>query len=181
MGMSSKIIFLPNGMEAAQAEYTEFPLAEFNENPLIQALSPLANKQEIIQNLMVKPMYKKEEKSADGVYRVHMVNRLFQLFQPLLISIDVWNMVHSLIMQGYLARNPFDKNYRQYVNETGKEIINRSFDINSRTNFRSTAGCGTFIGFSGMGKTTTINRILSNIPQVIIHNEYKGQHFNQIQ
>lgn len=179
--MSSNIIFLPNGMEAVQAEYTDFPLAEFNENPLIQALTPLSNKQEIIQKLMIKPMYKKEEKSTDSVYRVHMVNRLFQLFQPLPISIDVWNMVHSLIMQGYLARNPFDKNYRQYINETGKEIINRSFDINSRTNFRSTAGCGTFIGFSGMGKTTTINRVLGNIPQVIIHNEYKGQHFNQIQ
>lgn len=181
MGMSKNVIFLPNGMEAVQAEYTEFPLEEFNENPLIQALAPLANKKEIIRKLTVKPMYKKEERFADSVYRVHMVNRLFQLFQPLPISIDVWNMVHSLIMQGYLARNPFDKNYKQYINETGKEIINRSFDINSRTNFRSTAGCGTFIGFSGMGKTTTINRILSNIPQVIIHNEYKGQHFNQIQ
>lgn len=30
-------------------------------------------------------------------------------------------------------------------------------------------------------QTTTINRVLSNIPQVIIHNEYKGTHFNQIQ
>lgn len=174
-------IYLPNGMEAIQAHYTEFPLEEFNQNPLIQALSPLANKETIIRKLMVKPIYKEEDKYAEGVYRLHMVNRLYQLFQPLPKHLDVWNMIHSLIIQGYIARNPFDKKYKQYINETGKEIINRSFDINSRRNFRTTAGCGTFIGYSGMGKTATINRILNNIPQVIIHNEYKGQHFNQIQ
>jgi hypothetical protein len=90
-------------------------------------------------------------------------------------------MVHSLIMQGYLARNPFDAEYQRYINETGKEFINRSYDINSRRNFRTTASCGVLIGFSGMGKTTSINRILSNINQVIVHNEFKGQHFNMIQ
>jgi len=174
-------IYLPNGMEAIQAHYTELPLEEFNQNPLIQALPPLANKQTIIRKLMVKPIYKEEDKYAENVYRLHMVNRLYQLFQPLPKHVDVWNMIHSLIVQGYMARNPFDKKYKQYINETGNEIINRSFDINSRRNFRTTAGCGTFLGFSGMGKTTTINRILSNIPQVIIHNEYKGKHFNQIQ
>jgi len=177
----SNIVFLPNGMEATQATYTEFPLQEFNENPLIQALPPLADKQEIIKKLLVLPLFKKEERNAASVYRLHMVNRLFQLFQPLPIHIEVWNMIHSLIMQGYLARNPFDKTYKQYLNANGKEIINRAFDINSRKNFRSTAGCGTLIGFSGMGKSTTVNRVLSNIPQVILHNEYRGQHYNQIQ
>ena len=168
-------------MEAIQAKYTEFPLVEFNDNPLIQALPPLADKETIIKKLMVKPIYNKEEKFAEGTYRLHMIDRLFQLFQPLPIHIEVWNMVHSLILQGYLARNPFDKNYKKYINETGKEIINRSFDINSRVNFRSTSSCGLFLGFSGMGKTTTINRVLGSIPQVIVHNKYKGHHFNQIQ
>lgn len=177
----TKSIFLPNGMEASQAEYKEFPLVEFNQNPLIQALPPLLDKAAIIRKLMVKPIYEEEERYVESVYRIHMVNRLFQLFTPLPVHIEVWNMVHSLIMQGYLARNPFDKNYKQYINASGKEIINRSYEISSRQNFRTTSGCGTFIGFSGMGKTTTINRVLSSIPQVIIHNEYKGTHFNQIQ
>ncbi|NRG47714.1 ATP-binding protein [Bacillus sp. CRN 9] len=177
----SNTVFLPNGMEATHATYTDFPLQEFNENPLIQALPPLADKQEVINKLLVMPIFQKEERYAAGVYRLHMINRLFQLFQPLPIHIEVWNMIHSLIMQGYLARNPFDKTYKEYLNASGQEIINRTFDINSRKNFRSTAGCGTLIGFSGMGKTTTVNRVLSNIPQVILHNEYRGQHYNQIQ
>lgn len=177
----SDSIFLPNGTEAVQANYSEFPLVEFNENPLIQALPPIANKETIIKQLMMKPIYNSKEKSVEGTYRLLMIERLFQLFQPLPIHIEVWNMIHSLILQGYLARNPFDKNYKKFINETGKEIINRSFDINSRVNFRSTSSCGLFLGFSGMGKTTTINRVLHSIPQVIVHNEYKGQHYNQIQ
>lgn len=174
-------IFLPNGMEAIQATYTEFPLAEFNENPLIQALPPLSDKETIIKKLMVRPDYEKKEREIEGAYRFHMINRLFQFFQPLPIHLEVWNMIHTLILQGYLARNPFDKNFKQYINRTGMEVINRSFDINSRPNFRSTSGCGLFLGNSGVGKTTTINRVLNSFPQVIVHNEYKGLHFNQIQ
>lgn len=168
-------------MKAVPAKYKEFPLEEFNQNPLIQSLPPLLNKEDIIKKLIYKPVYKKEERNVESVYRIHMVNRLFQLFVPLPIHIEVWNMIYTLILQGYLARNPFDKDYKEYINESGKQIINRTFDINSRHNFRTTSSCGTFIGFSGMGKTTTINRVLSNIPQIIVHNEYKGVHFNQIQ
>lgn len=160
----SKVLYLPNGMEAVQAAYNEFPLDEFNQNPLIQALPPLDDKATIIKKLMFKPLYKEEERNAENVYRLYMTNRLFQLFQPLPIHIEVWNMIYSLILQGYLARNPFDKDYKRYLNQTGKEIITRTFDINSRKNFRTTSSCGIFFGYSGMGKTTTINRILSNIP-----------------
>ena len=44
-----------------------------------------------------------------------------------------------------------------------------------------TSKCGLIIGVSGMGKTTTVHRVLESIPQVIIHNEYKGINFTQIQ
>lgn len=173
--------YLPNGMEAIKAQYSEFPLEEFNNNPLIQALPPLADKETIIKQLAINPLFKEEERQIDSAYRIHMVQRLYQLFQPLPIHLQMWNLVHSLIMQGYLARNPFDADYQRHMNEIGQEMINRSFDINSRKNFRTTASCGILIGFSGMGKTTSINRILSNIHQVIVHNEYKGLHFNAIQ
>lgn len=177
----SNIIYLPNGMEAIEAQYSNFPLAEFNENPFIQALPPLADKSTMIKKMTVNPLFDEQEREADAVYRLHMINRLYQFYQPLPIHLRIWEMIHSLIMQGYLARNPFDSNYVRYINETGKSIINRTYDINSRKNFRTTASAGTLIGFSGMGKTTSFNRVLSNIPQIIVHNEYRGQHFSQIQ
>lgn len=178
--MSEKI-YLPNGMEAVKAQYKNFPLDEFNSNPLIQALPPLASKEDIIRKLMVRPKLNKDDLLLEDTYRIHMANRLFQLFQPLPIHIEVWNMVQNLLIDGYLARNPFDKNFIKYINQTGKKIINRSFDINSRSNFKSTSGCGLFLGYSGIGKTTTINNVLRHYPQVIVHNEYRGMYYNQIQ
>lgn len=175
------LLYLPNGMEAVEATYNEFPLEEYNFNPFIQALPPLIDKQTIIKKLNSPISFKEEERNMESAYRLHMIHRLYKLFQPLPPHLDIWNTIHSLIYQGYIARNPFDKNYRRYINQTGKQIINRTFDINTRNDFRTTASCATLIGYSGMGKTSTVNRVTSNIPQVIVHNQYNGQHFNQIQ
>jgi hypothetical protein len=178
--MTNKI-YLENGMEAVEATYHDFPLEEYNSNPFIQALPPLMDKQSIIKKLMLPISFKEEERNLDSSYRLHMIYRVYSLFQTLPIHIDIWNMVFSLIYQGYVARNPFDKEYRRYVNQTGKQIINRTFDINTRTNFRTTASCATLIGYSGMGKSSSVNRVLNNIPPVIVHNHYNRQDFNQIQ
>lgn len=168
-------------MGAVEAEYHEFPLEEYNSNPFIQALPPLIDKQTIIKKLMSPISYKEEERNMDSAYRLHLIHRLYKLFQPLPIHLSIWNTIHTLIYQGYIARNPFDKDYRRYINKTGKQIINRTFDINSRADFRTTANSATLIGYSGMGKTTTVGRVISNIPQIVVHNYYNYQHFNQIQ
>lgn len=172
-----KKIYLPNGMEAVKAEYKGSPIAEYNNNPFIEALPELDNEETIIRKLMINPIYSEEERYLDASIKLHIIHRLYQFFQPLPRHVEIWNMLNTLIRQGYLARNPFDREYKRYVNETGQGIINRSFDIDSRT----TASSGLIIGVSGMGKTTTVNRVLSYIPQVIVHDYYKNEHFNQVQ
>ncbi len=174
-------IYLPNGTEAQEACYSEFPIEEYNTNPFIQALPPIADKKTIIKKLMTIPTFKEVERELDSSYRMHIVKRLYKLFQPLPQHVRIWNMVFSLVFQGYLARNPFDKEYIRYVNATGKQIINRTYDLSNKTDFRTTANCGLLIGYSGMGKTTTMNKILNNIPSVIVHDTYRGQHYNQTQ
>lgn len=178
--MSNNII-IPSGMEAHEAKYTESPLPEYNSNPFIQALPPLVNRQEVIKRLTMNPSYKEEERKLDSIYRVHILQRLYKFFQPLPIHIQIWNMINTSITQGYIARNPFDKDYKRYVNETGKQIINGTYEINRPVNFRTTASSGILIGFSGMGKTTAVNAVLRHIPQIIIHNRYNDKHFSQIQ
>ena len=178
--MTNKI-YLENGMEAVEATYSEFPIEEYNTNPFIQALPPLIDKQAIIKKLMMPIKYNESDRELDAAFRLHMIPRIYKLFQPLPIHLDIWNMIFSLIYQGFISKNPFDSEYRRYLNQTGKQIINRSFDINARANFRTTASCAILIGYSGMGKTSTVNRVLNHVPQIIVHNEYNGQHFNQIQ
>ena len=173
--------FLPNGMEANEAEYKEQPILEYNSNPYIQALPTIKSKENIIKSLVVNQPFDVSERDLDSSIRIHVIQRIYKVFQPLPIHIKVWNTINTLIRQGYIARNPFDKEYKRYVNEVGKQIINHSYDLNGKPNFRTTASCGLIIGYSGIGKSTITNLVISKIPQIICHNEYRGTHFNQIQ
>ena len=174
-------IFLPNGMEAWEATYQEMPIEDYRGNPLIETLPSFTKKEVIIQKLMNTPSLRHEEKELNTEIRIPLLRRLYQVFQPLPIHADIWNMIHSLVYEGYLARNPFDSDYKRFVNETGKQIIERTYDIHAQRHFRTTSSAGILIGMSGIGKTTTVNRILQHIPQIIIHNTYQGEHFQQIQ
>ncbi|THD14647.1 hypothetical protein CI793_14460 [Anoxybacillus ayderensis] len=174
-------VILPSGRSAIKAEYAHMPIEEYNENPYIQCLPILIDKQTMIEKLMAKPVYNEEERQMNGLFRLHFTQRLYNFFQPLPIHIEIWEMVYFLLIQSYLARNPFNKDYKRYIHEAGKKIIQKDYDLFHFPSFRTTASCGTLIGFSGMGKTTSFQRILHNIPQVIVHNEYKGQRFSQIQ
>src|SRR5690606_12462215 len=60
-----------------------------------------------------------------------------------------------LLRHGYVSRNPRLPDYNR--------ALNGSQDI------RSTASSMTLMGFSGIGKTTAIVRVLSLYPQVILH------------
>lgn len=178
--MSKKII-LPSGVRAIEAEYKEQYVEEYNSNPFTQCLPQIKSEQEIIKLLTYNPKINKEELLLDGSIKSHLLERIYRFFQPLPIHIKIWNMIDTLIRQSYVARNPFDPNYKRYANETGERIINKNFSLDCNENFRTTASCGLLIGFSGMGKTTTVDNVLKNIPQIICHNTYNNVQFNQIQ
>lgn len=178
----SKEIVMPSGFIAVEAEYKEQLLDEFKDNPFIEALPDLIiEKSEIIKRLAFKVNIKKEEILLPKQLKLTVLNRLYKVFQPLPIHLEVWEMINTLIRQGYIARNPFSKNYVQYINKIGESIINKNFNVDNNDNFRTTVQCGLIIGVSGAGKSTTIQRCLSQIPQVIVHNKYKEVQFSSIQ
>lgn len=174
-------ILLPNGIEAVEAEYITSPIEEYNNNPFIQSLPPLIDKESIVRKLLLNQPFDVEERKLDGSIRGHIIKRLYKVFQPLPIHVKIWNMIDSLIRQGYISRNPFNKDYRGIISRNGDKTNERVFTLNRSTSFTTTASCGLISGYSGMGKTTTVNRCLSHIPQVICHNYYNNTHFNQMQ
>lgn len=177
----NKEVMLPNGTIGIEAEYKNQIIDEFEGNPFIESLPNLMSKEEIIQKIQFNPLIKKSEIQLDKELKLSILPRVYKVFQTLPIHIDIWNMIHRLIRQGYIPRNPFNPVYKRYINSMGDSIINNTYNLDSDENFRNTAQCGILVGISGMGKTTTIQRVLSNIPQVIVHNEYKNINFNQIQ
>ncbi len=179
--MSKKLI-LPSGILAEEAEYKEQFIDEYNNNPFIQALPAMKSKEEIIKILNQSNKITKKELEADEYIRLHLLQRIYKdVFQPLPIHLKVWNMIDTLIRQGYVDRNPFNPEYIRHINKLGNKLINKDFSMAVNSNFSTTASCGLLVGFSGMGKTKIVNKILQNIPQVICHNRYNDMDFNTIQ
>ena len=177
----SKDIILENGTIAQIADYKEQFIEEFTDNPFIEALPNLISKEEIVKQLAFKANIKKQEVDLPNELKVTLLSRIYKIFQPLPIHLEVWNIIHSLIRQGYIQRNPFNPAYKKYINSIGKNIVNKKYDLVVNQNFITTSQCGLIIGVSGMGKSTSVHRVLESIPQVIVHNEYRGVNFSQIQ
>jgi len=169
-------VIIPNGAVGEDAVYKEQAIREYSGNPFIEALPPIYAPDEVVEKLAVYPYYSEEERNLDAHYRIHLTQKLFKCFQPLPLHLDLESRISRVIRQGYLMRNPINREYVMSLRDGYKAI--HSYDINFSQEFRSQA-CGfTIIGVSGMGKSVSINRVLSLYPQIIVHSKYNGQGFS---
>ena len=86
-------------------------------------------------------------------------------------------LVHIMLREGYVGRNIADGNLSQKLQDGYQRVKNGELLTFRYRDNESTATSLAFIGASGSGKTTTINRILGNYPQSIYHSKYN---FTQI-
>lgn len=173
-------LILPNGGEAVVAEYNNQVVEDYSGNPFIEALPPILSKEQVIEKLVSYPKYNEKERLLDSHYRLHIVvQRLLQVFQPLSIHLELENVISTMIRTGYVSRNPIKKEYAKMLVDGYKEINKHEIILNEA--YSTTASSLSIIGVSGMGKSTSINRILSNIPQIIAHSNYKGIKFTMYQ
>jgi energy-coupling factor transporter ATP-binding protein EcfA2 len=158
----------------ARAKYTQQVIKEYKHNPLIEALPPIFSKQEVIELLSYFPHFDEAERLLDGQYRIHLIQRIFNIFQVLPLHLDVESRISRMIRQGYLGRNPLSPSYAKSLICGHEDIKNPKKDWKN-----SSLPTGlTFIGPSGCGKTSTITRILELYPQTIVHSNYSGKDFN---
>lgn len=172
---------IPFGTVGEEAIYKEQVIEEYKGNPYIEALPNELSKEEIINRLICYPPFDVNERLMAEHYRYHIVQRLFQYFQPMNIHIDLENRISKMIRQGYAARNPFNRGYIRGLHVGYAAINNRNIDIINKGDFNITSNSLIIIGDSGMGKSISINKILSLYPQVLIHSNYKGIPFSQYQ
>ncbi|MFT8347313.1 ATP-binding protein [Clostridium saccharoperbutylacetonicum] len=167
--------------ESVNAIYSEQALKEYKGNPSIEALPPIYSKAEVIRRLSKIPDYNEEERNLEEHYRFHCIQKLFDFFEPLQKHIDIEQRFSRVIRQGYISRNPIGTEYATSLHEGYKRIKAGEYDYVSSIRKSAKASGFTIIGISGIGKTTTIERILSLYPQVIHHTEYKGENLNLYQ
>jgi hypothetical protein len=153
------------------ATYNETGLSHYDGNPLIESLPAIFSEIDVVRMLgAIPPLPSESELELEPKLRSHCVSRLKDIVVPLDIHLQLEDGFSQLLRYGYTARNPFTVAGRKFTNASEPP-----------RGFKSSADIMTLIGLSGMGKTTALDAITKNYPQVILHKEYKGQIFIQTQ
>lgn len=177
-----RIIILKGSTE--KADYKEQELEEYSDNPFLEALPHIFSDEEVADRFTLFPEIKDADRLKASNLRYHIIKRTKNFIQPLPIHIILERRLSTLIRRGYLARNPLDKTFLErlrILNELRDEEENDKALNERMSHIRSTADSLSIIGISGIGKTTAIERLLLMYPQIIKHEEYKGENFSRTQ
>lgn len=159
------------GNSFVTAGYLEQAVPEYRGNPLIEALPPILSEQEAATAMSKFPEIPSEEdRKQPKEIRLHCINRLKHLVQPLPIYLELESVVSSVIRGGYVGRNPMAVG-------TWRHLYSLSTERGAASDFVSTASSLSLVGLSGIGKSTALNSILNLYPQVIRHQKYGDRGF----
>ena len=161
-----------------EAQYTDTGNALYNGNPLIEALPRNLNDEELFKALYLPIPYDQTERNLPYYERIERLQGLEYLFVPLNYVADITRKIFTAIKGGYVSRNPLSASWGHDMTKLQKCVSNKdgAFLSYGISNANSSGFC--IVGDSGMGKTSSINRALSLLPQVIIHKEYRENAFS---
>lgn len=169
-------VMLEDGIEVQKAYYHKQRLIKYKGNPLIEALPPILDDEEAFDRMTYEPPMDENIEELTDNERFHAISTLLQFFQPVARHLELQSRFSRFIRDGYISRNPNDSNSIRILNECYNRLINRqSFGIPKDS--RSTSSSFVIMGYSGIGKTSGIQRVLDLYPRLILH----GNPVNSIQ
>lgn len=159
---------MENNFASIEAIYTPQRVPHYRDNPLIEALPPALNDDELLESLFCVPEFSLEQRSWTKSERLQMIAQLSSFMVPMDRHIQLAHSIDTLMRQGYIGRAPrsaasqlvFTKLYQNL--KAGKTFQSSEVPLKAQLS-------AALIGLSGMGKTTTIRRILLRFPEVIYH------------
>lgn len=158
-----------------KADYGPQVLPEYQGNGLIEALQEILSASDTMRLLTRKPRYDESERELDAKYRIHCLSRLLhEYYQPLPQHFDIETRISVCLRQGYLNRNPMERQYALMANEAYEAMKERR-PVRPVPGYHPNASGFTIIGVSGVGKSTAVESVLSLYPQVIRHSQYHGE------
>ncbi|EQB3910976.1 AAA family ATPase [Buttiauxella gaviniae] len=154
---------------AVKAVYRQADLPEHRDNPLIEALPPIMSRHDVMVALSNFPEVNEAERKLSDLLREQYIDRIDAFRCPQESFYECYKTIVRLLRTGYSYRNPLDKHTVRYLHycEAGK--LGNAFGDGFH---RPHAGTFSVTGISGVGKSTMLEQVLGNFPQVIEHNSY---------
>lgn len=167
---------LPKG--TVHAVYSSTDLDQYHGNPLIEALPPILKLQQVLEGLAERIDHRPEDVYLDPQRRIHRISQLLDgFFQPLSRHVALETKLSIMLRQGYVGRNMATGDLNTHIQNGYERVQQGDLDVFRFDHVKSTAQSLAFIGCSGSGKTSSLNRILATYPQLIYHEQYN---FTQI-
>lgn len=136
-------------------------------NPFLEALPELLPPKEFAAQIASTPPLPHNLAGHTPEARRSMLTDLQSLFVPMDYMYAIYDTLYRAIRTTYTTRTVID----------GIRQINALFSGSGIQSYATQADSGSILGVPGIGKTSTIRRCLSVMPQVINHMEYQGQPF----
>lgn len=155
------------------AVYTASPVSDYQGNPFIEALPSIFEANDTIQAIKGTIEFKLSDRQLPSNTRAHIISQLLNnFFHPIKRHLTLEQKISIMLRKGYVGRNIATGDLNRHLQNSFEHIKNNDINASRHTDLISTAQSLVFIGFSGSGKTTTLNRTLKNYPQKIYHPEY---------
>ncbi len=162
---------LPKGM--VRAIYNDTGISQYQGNPLIEALPPILDRRQLKDGLSGKIAFRATDIYLDGKTRVHVISQLLDgFFQPLSRHIELETKLSVMLRQGYVGRNLATGDLNTHIQNGYERVMQGDLGVFRYDHVESTAKSLAFIGCSGSGKTSSLNRILATYPQLIYHEKF---------
>ena len=163
-----------------KAKYQLHPVPSLNGNPLTEAIQIHTDGADVRSHLMQMPDIGQDIWRLPSVYQGVELRKLDRLHVPVPYLSALYNKFASLILDSYSKYNPLTAEVNRLQMQAAIAAGNNKY-LQGNLATRTTAPSVLVSGVSGTGKTTTIRRVLSAIPQVISHESYNGNAFKQDQ
>jgi hypothetical protein len=153
------------------ARYTPCPIPELAGNPFVEALGPMLSRTDWALELANLPAFDPAVRECDALVRGELAMRMHRTFVPLPCHTELAERIARAIRQGYQDRRP-DTPERAKLQEQAYERLHRQGQASAAFGEDHPINTLSVFGFSGMGKSTTVERILGCVPQVLYHPDY---------
>lgn len=148
-------------------------------NPLICALPSLVTVESVLEAFRNTPMFDPTDRTLSANSRIYRVGSLDVYVEPLTCHPELIEAMFRIITQGYAWRNPM-VNIPRLAREHYEISMVEKRLIPIVPPVPSNAGSLALFGVSGVGKTTSISRVLSFFPPVIRHQQLRGSNLQVV-
>nr|PZN82659.1 MAG: hypothetical protein DIU57_11255 [Pseudomonadota bacterium] len=146
-------------------------------NPLIDALPPVRSDEDWLRTLFGQPDFDPSQLEADAHTRSYFVANLKHFFYPFAVHAKLARRVDQFIRWGYGYRHPYSPERKAMLQKTYAEAQAAGVALPHQFSAVAPICSYSLIGGSGMGKSTSIERVLASYPQCIWHPDH---HLTQV-